>query len=182
MEQVFDRQLPEFAIGHEFSEDLLITLDAIDDEALEGFFEDVAEVVLGIRGGGFLQYLAFDSFLLNLVEEELVGLGKVRAEALVQDVNEFGERDLRVFLACAHVIGAFERFTVACAEVDLAFADRLQAVVLQLHFFFEVVARPRVQFWQLGKQEAQVSVELLQVGILVRYGQGARGLSRLRHR
>ena len=68
MEQVLDGQFPEFAIGHEFSENLLIALHAVDHEALEGFLEDVAEVVLGIRGGGFFQHLAFDGFFLNLVE------------------------------------------------------------------------------------------------------------------
>src|ERR1700722_4204565 len=105
MEQVLDGQFPEFAIGHEFSENLLIALHAVDNEALEGFLEDVAEVVLGVRGGSFLKHLAFDGFFLNLVEEELVGLGKIRAEALVQNVDEFGELDLQVFLSRAHVTG-----------------------------------------------------------------------------
>jgi hypothetical protein len=81
VEQVLDGQFPKFAIGHEFSEDLLIALHAVDHETLEGFLEDVAEVVLGVCGGSFLQHLAFDGFFLNLVEEELVGLGKIRAEA-----------------------------------------------------------------------------------------------------
>ena len=44
VEQVLDGQFPEFAIGHEFSENLLIALHAVDHEALEGFLEDVAEL------------------------------------------------------------------------------------------------------------------------------------------
>lgn len=93
MEQVLDGEFPEFAIAHEFSKNLFIAFHTVDHEALEGFLEDVAEVVLGIRGGSFLQCLAFDGFFLNLVEEELIGLSKVSAEALVQDVDQFGELD-----------------------------------------------------------------------------------------
>jgi hypothetical protein len=77
VEQVLDRQFPKFAIGHEFSKNFLVALHAVDNEALEGFLEDVAEVVLGVRDGSFLQRIAFDGFFLNLVKEELVGLGEV---------------------------------------------------------------------------------------------------------
>jgi len=78
---VLDRQFPEFAIAHEFSENLLVALHAVDDQALEGFLKDVAEVILGIRGCSFLQRFAFDGFFLNLVEEELVGLGTLSRES-----------------------------------------------------------------------------------------------------
>ena len=143
MEQVLHGQLPKLAISHELSENLLVAFHAVDDEALEGFLEDVAEVVLRVRGGGFLQRLALDGLFLNLVKEELVGLGEVRAEALVEDVDEFGELDLLIFLPGADVTRAFERLAVAGVEIDLAFADLLQPVVLQLNLVFEVIARAR---------------------------------------
>ena len=134
-------QLPKLAIRHELSENLLVAFHAVDDEALEGFLEDVAEVVLRVRRGRFLQRVALDGLFLNLIEEELVGLGEVRAEALVEDVDEFGELDLLILLAGANVAGAFEGIAVAGVEIDLTFADLLQAVVLQLDLVFEMLAR-----------------------------------------
>ena len=43
---MLDRQFPELAIGDEFSENLVIAVHPVDHEAVEGFLEDVAEVVL----------------------------------------------------------------------------------------------------------------------------------------
>ena len=53
VEHVAQGELPKFAIGHELSNNLLVALHAVDDEALEGFLENVAEVVFRVRGGGF---------------------------------------------------------------------------------------------------------------------------------
>jgi hypothetical protein len=60
VEQVLDGQLPEFPIGHQFSENLLIALHAVDHEALEGFLEDVAEVAV-VKKNLLGEYVCNDS-------------------------------------------------------------------------------------------------------------------------
>ena len=83
VQQVLDGQLPKFTIRHEFSENFLVAFHPVDDEAFEGFLENVTEVLLGIRRRCFLERFTFDCLFLYLVKKQLVGLGKVGAKSLV---------------------------------------------------------------------------------------------------
>lgn len=84
---------PETLVIHVADEDLFVLVDAFDKEALEQALEHQGELVLGIRGGGFAQSVIGDGGLDDLIEEELVGLVEVRAESLIDDVDQLGERN-----------------------------------------------------------------------------------------
>ena len=76
-------EVAESRIVHHPVEDFLVTIHAIDEEAFQHLVEDVLEVVEGIGLGGSLQGLALSSRLCDLIEEQLVCVREVRAEAIV---------------------------------------------------------------------------------------------------
>jgi len=93
VQQVLHRQFAELAIPHELAEDFFVTFHAVYHQALKGFFKHIAEVVFRVRYGSLAQRVALYRLLLNLIKKQLVGLGEVRAKAVVQDVNELRQAD-----------------------------------------------------------------------------------------
>ena len=119
VQHVLHGELPKLTVSHELPENLFITFHAINDEPLEGFLKDVTEVVLRVRRRRFLKRVTLDGLFLNLVKEELVGLGETRTEALVKNVDEFRQFDLLVLLPGANVARSFERVAIARVEINL---------------------------------------------------------------
>ena len=58
--------------------------------------------------------------------------------------------------ACAYFVGAIQRFGVTLIQADRAFTDLLQAVVIQLDFFVELIAEARDI--QRTRSEARLAV------------------------
>ena len=75
-------------IIHEPNEDVLILVHAFDEERLQQILEHQLELVLWIHGGGLSHAVIEHSRLDDLVEEQLVRLIEVRAEALVDQIDQ----------------------------------------------------------------------------------------------
>lgn len=79
----------ELGVAHQLSEDLFVAVHALDHQALESLLENVAEIVLGVNLGSLFEGFILHRLFLDLIEEELIGLGEIRAETFVEEVNQF---------------------------------------------------------------------------------------------
>lgn len=89
MQQVLHGQATKLAIAHQFTEDILVAVHSLDSQTFERLLEDVAEILLQVRGSSLAQDITLDSSFLNLVEKERVGLSNGGPKAFVENVDQF---------------------------------------------------------------------------------------------
>jgi biotin carboxylase len=106
---------------------------------------------------------------IDLVKEQPVLLREGGTEALVQHLDDFGQRRLFFLgLPGADVRRAVDALGLADLQFDRSTVHSLQAVVLQLHFVADLDHRVVTVQRQVRQQEAPVAVEHFQVGIGIR--------------
>jgi len=107
---------------------LLILIHAVDHQPFDLGFHCELKVVEGIGEGALDDFGVLLCFLDELVEEELVRLGELGAEAVVEHFDDLREGDIFVFgLACADVGEGFEAHVVADLEDELALVELVDA-------------------------------------------------------
>ena len=104
--------------------------------------------------------------LHELVEEELVGLGEVGAEAVVQDGDDLGQLDLLRLRPLGPCRGrAVHLARLTHHERDAALVDEVEAVVGQRGVSIQLERRLLLVERKLQLQEPSEAVELLQVRV-----------------
>ena len=80
-------------IRHHPGKDLFIPVHPLDEQFVEHTLKICSEVSEVVGPGRFLDGFAGLGGYPDLIEEKLVGLGEVRAEAFVELVHEAGQRN-----------------------------------------------------------------------------------------
>jgi hypothetical protein len=126
---LFGGEIPKRGIVHDPVEYLLVAFHAVDEEPFEHAVEHMLEVVERVGLGGGFQSLVPGGGLGDLVEEELVGLLEVRAEPVIQFVDQPGQRDVLVVAASGSDLRRpLERLRLALFKTNTALADLLKPI------------------------------------------------------
>ena len=161
-------QFAEGSVVHVADEYLLILFHALREQVVDEVLESQFKPFLGIDRRCLAQAFVGDRSFDDLIEKQLIGVVEVRAETVVDEVDELRQR--RFLLAsqtAAHFGGAVKRPRLAIRQRDGTFADLLQAIVFKAHFVIEVIGRAGAATGQLGRQMTQINVKTLKVGILI---------------
>ena len=128
--------------------------------------EAEGELLVGVGLGHAAHVLVADGALLDLLEEQAVLVGEVRAEAVVEALDDLRERG-RVLLgvARADLLRACDVHAGLLGDGDHARRDALQAVVLELHVVAEVDRRAVAAHAQVREQRAAERGEAVEVGV-----------------
>ena len=99
------RDRTKFAVRHHPGEDLFIALHSRDEQLVQNEIQISGEVREAVGAGGIRDVLVPFRRSADLVEEQLIRLGEVGAETLVEAVDQARKRDLLVLGAGRADIG-----------------------------------------------------------------------------
>jgi len=163
---VLVHQLAKRRVVHVPGEKFRIVLHPVDEQSFKCFLEHESEILLRVRVRRLHKLLIGDGFLSYLVEEQLVCWLEIRSKLLVDDVNEPGKLDGRVFvLSSADGGWSGDNSRLACRQRDGTFADFLQTIKLERHVVVKIVLRAGVPSRKLRDEEPNECEELLKVAI-----------------
>ena len=145
------RHCTKLLVAHHTTEDFLIPFHPLDEKIVKNAAEESREIGDAVRLRGFHHFVVAFGGGGNLVEEQLISLGKVCPESFVQSIDKHGKRDLRFRLPPGPDIGrSFQRLRLAVQQRDRALFDLLQPKKLQCHIVIQREFTALVRSGQFG--------------------------------